>query len=377
MKHTLLALAASLAAGSAFAQTAPPPTGVTVYGIVDTGIEHLTKVGASGSSLTRVPGLTGSLPSRLGFRGSEDLGSGLRAVFTLEAGFGLDTGTLNQGGRFFGRQAWVGLTGDWGTVSLGRNYSMLYWGIFDGDLLGPNAFGIGSLDSYVPNTRIDNSIAYRGTFSGVTTGLTYSVGRDAVNAGPSPSGTNCAGENGADTQACRQWSALFKYDTQSFGAALAVDEIRGGAGAFAGLVRSDMKDRRFTVNGYYKLGTEFKFATGILRRDNDAAADASATNGATKRSTIAWLGAAWSPNATYTLDGQIQRISFGNGGDDSTLTVVRGFYNFSKRSLVYLQVGHISNGSRLAFGVSSAQAGGTPAAGVAQRGVMAGLRHAF
>lgn len=377
MKRFLPSLAlAALTAGSAHAQTAPASS-VTLYGLIDTGVEYLTNVGPARDNLTRMPGLTGSLPSRFGFRGTEDLGGGLRALFTLEGGFGPDTGVSNQGGRFFGRQAWVGLGGGWGTVSLGRNYSMLYWGVFDGDLLGPNAFGLGSLDSYIPNTRVDNSIAYRGTFSGLTLGATYSVGRDAVNAGPSPSGTNCAGENPAAKSACNQWSAIAKYDAPAFGIALAADEQRGGPGAFAGLVRSNLKDLRVTLNGYVKLGTQFKFTGGALRRDNDAAAAASATNGATSRSTIGWLGAAWMPTPSYTLDGQVQRISFGKGGDDSTLYVLRGFYNFSKRTLVYVQGAHISNGPRLAFGVSSAQPGGTPVAGESQDGVFAGIRHSF
>ncbi|HSW05154.1 porin [Aquabacterium sp.] len=368
---------AGLAIG-AQAQTAPASSSVTIYGIADLGVERLTNVGAGGGSLTRMPGLTGSLPSRLGFRGSEDLGDGLKAIFALEMGIGLDAGTHNQGGRGFGRQAFVGLSGPWGSVTLGRNYSMLYWGVFDGDLLGPNAFGIGSLDSYVPNTRVDNSIAYRGTFSGLTVGATYSFGRDAVNAGPSPAGTNCAGENPLDSKACREWSGLLKYDAPAWGVALGVDEIRGGTGAFAGLVRSDLTDRRITLNGYAKLGSQVKLAAGVLRRDNDAAAAASATNGATSRSNIAWFGASWSPAGTlFTLDGQVQRIDFAGGGDKSTLSVIRGFYNLSRRSAVYLQAGHISNGSRLAFGVSSAQAGGAPVAGSSQNGVMAGIRHIF
>jgi predicted porin len=57
--------------------------------------------------------------------------------------------------------------------------------------------------------------------------------------------------------------------------------------------------------------------------------------------------------------------------------VVRGFYNLSRRSAVYLQASHVTNGARLAFGVSSAQAGGAPTAGRSQNGVMAGIRHIF
>jgi predicted porin len=74
-------------------------------------------VDAAGHGATRVPSLTGSLPSRLGFRGTEDLGNGLAAVFTLESGYNQDVGTLGQGGRLFGRQAWVGLRGNWARSS--------------------------------------------------------------------------------------------------------------------------------------------------------------------------------------------------------------------------------------------------------------------
>ena len=257
----LAPLAMLAAAGGAQAQTA---SSVTLYGHLDTGIEHLTNV-QGGGSLTRMPGLTGTAPSRWGLRGSEDLGGGLSAVFALESGFGPDAGTFNQGGRGFGRQAWVGLSGGWGSVSLGRNYTMLYWALFDADLLGPNAFGLSSLDSYIPNTRTDNSLAYRGRFGAWSLGAAYSLGRDAVNAGPSPAGTNCAGESATDRQACRQWSAMLKYDTAPWGFALAVDEMRGGAGAFAGLTRSDLKDRRIMLNGYAALSPTIKLGAGLMR----------------------------------------------------------------------------------------------------------------
>ena len=57
---------------------------VTLFGLIDVAVEHVTKVGASGRGLYRMPSLTGRLPSRWGVRGSEGLGGGLRAVFTLE-----------------------------------------------------------------------------------------------------------------------------------------------------------------------------------------------------------------------------------------------------------------------------------------------------
>lgn len=360
---TLAALAAATC-GAAHAQSS-----VTLYGLLDASVEHINNVGANGDSLTRSPGLTGSVPSRLGFRGTEDLGGGLRAVFTLETGFGVDSGTLNQGGRFFGRQAYVGLAGDWGTVTLGRQYTMMFWSQLDADILGPNVHGSGSLDSYLPNARADNAIAYKGTFSGFTVGGTYSLGRDSVNAGPSPSGTNCAGENAADSSACREWSLMAKYDTKNWGVALAVDEIRGGAGAFAGLTSSSMKDRRSTVAGWGKWGG-LKLGAGLIARSNDGAS-------AMRRSNLWYVGAAYAVTPALTVDGQYFKLDFKDSANSANLLALRATYALSKRTAVYASVGHISNKGTSALAVSSAAAGGAPVAGGSQTGLAMGLRHAF
>ena len=107
MKNSIrcaVALLAGMGASAAMAQS-----NVTVYGLLDTGLVHVTNVNAAGDSVTKMPSLTGSFPSRIGFRGVEDLGGGLQVVFTLESGLALDTGTSQQGNRLFGRQASVGL----------------------------------------------------------------------------------------------------------------------------------------------------------------------------------------------------------------------------------------------------------------------------
>lgn len=363
MKKTVLALAALAAACSVQAQS-----NVTMYGVLDSGVEHLNNVGATRSGLTRMPGLGVSVPSRLGFRGTEDLGGGLKAVFTLESGFGTDTGTLNQGGRFFGRQAFVGLSGSWGAVTLGRQYSMLFWSQLDADILGPNAYGSGSLDSYLPNARADNVIAYRGTFNGLSLGTTYSTGRDTVNAS-SPSGTNCAGEVAGDSKACRQWSAMAKYDQANWGVALAADEIRGGAGAFAGLTSSAMKDRRATVAGWARF-SKLKIGAGLIARSNDATP-------ATKRSNLWYVGASYPVTDALVLDGEVFKLDYKNSANKATLFALRATYNLSKRTALFATAGHISNKGTLALSVSGAAAGGGTAAGGSQTGVAIGVRHSF
>lgn len=343
-------------------------TNVTIYGLVDTGVEYVSNVGPTGNGLVRMPSFTGSLPSWLGFRGTEDLGDGLKAVFTIENGMGLDTGGANPGGRLFGRQAFVGLSNSWGTVSVGRQYSMFFWSILDSYLMGPNVYSIAAVDSYIPNARVDNALAYRGTFNGFTIGADYSLGRDVVNAGPSPGGTNCAGENPTDAQQCRQWSAMIKYDSASWGAALVTDKQHGGPGAFAGLATSSMTDTRTMVNGYLKLGNT-KIGGGVIRRNNDGSP--------TPRSNLYYLDASYLVTPIVLLDAEFGRIVVTNASSNATLLALRATYYFSKSTAGYVTAGHIANGGNSALSVSAGAPGSNPVAGGSQTGVMLGMRKFF
>ena len=341
---------------------------VTVYGIVDAAVEHVTRVGSTGAGLTRMPGLTGSVPSRIGFRGVEDLGGGLRAVFTIEQGFMLDTGGLAQGGRAFGRQAFVGLSGRWGTLSFGRQYTMLFWSILESDVLGPAIYGTGSLDPYIPNARADNAVAWRGSFGGWMLGATYSLGRDAVNAG-NPAGTHCPGELAGDAKACRGWSVLARYDAARWGVAWARDTIHGGPGAFAGLSSGAMSDTRLSANGYVKLGS-VKASLGVVRRHNDA-------NPSTPRSHLWYAGAVWSIAPALTLDGELLRLDYAGSADRAWLAAIRATHALSRRTALYVTAGAVSNQGSLALSVSAGAAGSNPKPGAGQTGITAGVRHAF
>ena len=358
----VLAAAAASVAAPALAQ-------VTVYGVFDTAVERLDHVGTGAGRVTRMPGLTGSVPSRLGLLGSEDLGGGLRAVFTLEQGFAPDQGTPNQGNRGFGRQAFVGLAGPWGSVTLGRQYSMLFWSQLDADLLGPSAFGSGSLDSHLPNARADNAVAWRGGFGAVQLGATYSLGRDVANAGPGPAGTLCPGESATDAQACRQWSAMAKFDTPAWGLAAAVDEMRGGPGAFAGLSASSLKDRRSTVAGWARVGA-LKLGAGVIARRNDG-------NPASRSSRLWYGGAAYGVTPSFMLEAQAFRLDFRRSANQATLLALRATYSLSRRTAVYATAGRIDNDSSLALSVSGAAPGAGPVPGGSQSGLAAGVRHSF
>ena len=101
---------------------------MTLYGIIDEGL--LFNNNAGGKHLYSMA--SGVMQgSRFGLRGTEDLGGGLKAIFTLENGFDVNSGKLGQGGLMFGRQAYVGLSSQYGTVTLGRQYDSVV------DFVGP------------------------------------------------------------------------------------------------------------------------------------------------------------------------------------------------------------------------------------------------
>jgi len=108
---------------------------VTLYGLIDVGITYTNSQATVNGGHSNVQLVSGPVDgSRWGLRGAEDLGGGLKAIFTLESGFNLNDGTLGYGGREFGRQAFVGLSSvDYGAVTLGRQYDSMV------DYVGPLA----------------------------------------------------------------------------------------------------------------------------------------------------------------------------------------------------------------------------------------------
>ena len=119
MKKTLIALAAVAATGAAFAQSS-----VTLYGVADAGIVKTNKAGLGYTNDKLQLSTNNTLNngnSRLGVRGVEDLGGGLKASFNFEQGLSLDNGAAGTfSGGAFGRAAYMALAGGFGEVSMGR-----------------------------------------------------------------------------------------------------------------------------------------------------------------------------------------------------------------------------------------------------------------
>jgi predicted porin len=173
-------LSAAVLATMALGTTAQAQSSVTLYGILDGGLRYQSVSLANGDAVTNIGGAYGvQSGNRFGLRGSEDLGNGNRATFQLENGFDLGNGTSQQGGRMFGRQAWVGVANNsWGDVRLGRMTNLATdWLV---NVVDPFGAGFGQLNMGHAFTsgntlRLDNTLMYRSpTVSGIQAGLGYS-----------------------------------------------------------------------------------------------------------------------------------------------------------------------------------------------------------
>ena len=223
MKKTALtsaSLALLVAAGSAHAQNS-----VTLYGVIDAGIGYVHNA-SSGSNLAGM--LNGNLSGdRWGLKGQEDLGGGLKAIFTLENGFDVGTGKLGQGSREFGRQSFVGLTGaTWGTVTAGRQYDPItdmVQGVTADNFFGSAFATPGDVDNNDNSARVSNAVKYVSpnyaglqfealyAFSGVAgqagQGYTYSGAVSYSNGPFSLAGGYLRATNASSTTARSSWAS--------------------------------------------------------------------------------------------------------------------------------------------------------------------------
>ncbi len=179
MKKTLIVAAVS----SSFAVAAHAQSSVTLYGVLDAGITYTSNVGGHSNWQQTSGGID---QSRFGLRGAEDLGNGLKAIFTLESGFNLGNGKFANNNGMFNRQAFVGLSSNYGTVTLGRQYDA------EQDFLAPlSATGswggtsfahFGNLDNLNTNggAAVNNSIKFTSAnYAGFTFGGTYGFSNQA------------------------------------------------------------------------------------------------------------------------------------------------------------------------------------------------------
>jgi predicted porin len=257
---------------------------------------------------------------------------------------------------------------------------MTYLSLMNADIIGPDIYGLGSLDAYVPNARSDNTVSYMGAYRGVTLGASYSFGRDAAG-NNSPGQGSCAGSVPGHGTECRDWSVMLKYEAQYFGAAASYEEQRGGATAAANffdgvaptpLLSAADKDARTHVSAYAQYAGA-KIGLGWVGRrvvtDSPAVANV--------RSDLFFVGASYFVTPAFIVDGEFFRIVNSNHDTRATMGTVRTTYLLSKRTAVYAQASYLANSAKARYSVSGGGGGTTPAAGVGQTGAMIGVRHSF
>jgi predicted porin len=238
MKKTLLA--AALLAG--FAGAASAQSSVTLYGILDAGLIYKNaKYSNTDSNISNFGMAYGTQSgNRLGFKGVEDMGSGNRLTFQLENGFDIGNGTMGQGSRLFGRQAWFGVENDaWGYARMGRqlNFATDYFGALDPFSQGFAQANIGSVFGSTNTYRLSNALKYQTpTMGGFTAGVMYSFAT-GIDSTYIDNGKNIGSGTGYSYQSqdnTRQISLGAKYANGPIYAAVSYDKLYGASSVLGG-----------------------------------------------------------------------------------------------------------------------------------------------
>ena len=359
MKKSLVALAVLAAAGAASAQSS-----VTLFGVLDLGYQYGK---SSANSLTRM-GQDGNLSSRLGFRGTEDLGGGMNASFWLEAGLAPDTGlganagaantnTNNAAGVIagpnaiiFNRRSTVSLGGGFGELRLGRDYTATFWNYTVFDPFGAVGVGItrtlagnGAATSIAGNltqVRASNAFGYflPGNLGGFYGQFQYYKGENLSTAG---------------TKAGDGYALRGGFANGPINVALAVGQLKTGAAT---------SHDTWNLGGSYDLGVA-KLMGHYDTQDNTAGVKQTGyLLGATMPLGAGELKGSWSMSKTNAAT-----------SPKSTQWAVGYVHNLSKRTAVYATLARVGNSG----GANAVLNGATASVNNSSTGYDIGLRHTF
>ncbi|SPA30926.1 Outer membrane porin [Cupriavidus taiwanensis] len=348
-----LAIAGVLLATGA---TAHAQSSVTLYGVADAGIEYLNHVpnpARQASSLVRMT--SGNIAgSRWGLRGVEDLGSGLKGVFLLEGGMVLDSGMAAQGGRLFGRRAYVGLDTPYGQVSMGRHHNLTFDLIipFDPMYFAPK-YSSFSHDAWLAG-RTDNAVKYTGKFGGLTASALYSFGVDSTIANGS--------EVPGNSRVGREMSAGFSYGMGNIRFGAVYDQLNGRSVATASAT-----ERRYVAAIAGDLGPVTAYF-GYRRLVSQLLASMSRTD-------LYWTGATYNFGQAFALTGAVYKTNDRTSAKDPMSIVMSADYRFSKRTDAYLTASYTLNKGGSALAANGYDGSVVP--GANQFGAVVGLRHNF
>lgn len=358
MKKTLISIAVLGAlSNAAFAQS-----NVTIYGIVDAGL--VTERGGKAGNVTKVASGVGSA-SRIGFRGTEDLGGGLSAVFVLEGGFAADTGVGDASG-LFQRQSYVGLVSkEAGSLTLGRQYTPMYNALsqvgdpFAAGLAGSakNLFGASGA-----NVRISNAVNYKTpTYSGFNGELQYGVGEQAK------------------ADAGRQLGASLSYTNGPLNARVAYNN-RNNDTAAAGV---PVVEREYAHNTLFAANYDFAVVKGYFAYSIDKGPGSAAIPNPTAFTTTAVAGSTDSDTmllgltapvggAGTLIASYIHKDDNNTANRDANQLAVGYSYALSKRTSTYVAYAKIKNRNGASYTV-----GNNADVGTGDKAFNLGVKHTF
>jgi predicted porin len=385
MQRKLIALAiVGLSSGVAIAQT-----NVTTYGVADLGYVYSRGAGGPGLGTNKFSGIANGITAgnRLGFKGEEALGNGLRAVFTLEYGLNLDA---NQGigtGGLNARQQHIGLAGRFGTVALGRQYGPGFNAAANNDALEATDMGVQSSlsvyagNSITPNSpsRFNNAISYTSNaMGGVTISAIYGFGEN-----------NLGGLNNARTSDNGKLGLGLNYANGPLNLDAVYHSRQNVVEAFptpAGTGRD--------VNEWYLGGSwDFKVVKAYasyqaLKNNNSGAVSGAYGNlaggGAIAAKNSIWTAGLSAPIGSGTLGLSYGRLKLDNGnlGQPDGKTWGWGTmytYPLSKRTALYAAYTYFNNDQN-SIAVQTqvaADGGGIGVAGESNHTFGTGIRHSF
>ncbi|WP_374491597.1 porin [Zoogloea sp.] len=361
----------ALAVLSALSAQAGAETNVAVYGIIDAGLLYQSKTDPNGKSKTSME-TSGLRQSVLGFKGDRDLGQGLEGFFNLELHYDTNNGKLHGSGDaqdtgtpFFRRQANLGLRGDWGSLTFGRQYgpallahigteprafkeqfSNLYAWAYNQYAATSGPVGTDRNTNNDVGIFFSNAIQYRNTVGPVNFGILWAPG----------------GQSGS-TQKNSAWAAGATY-TGPVILSASYQVIKDEATANANV-------RHGGLGIAVPLG-DFTFKANYLNARNEASTGAKVSNVNGLGVGVDWR---WRPDHTATL-AYYDNKDKQNGRDHTRNIVLSNDYALRKDTTLYVQAA-IVNAEDGATIKTSIVAAGIPAVGTTSTLVNAGINFTF
>jgi predicted porin len=324
------------------APVAKAQSSITLYGIVD----EFVQVVNTGSGYTGAVGSSGQWASRIGLRGSEDIGGGNHIIFDLQNGFNPNDGSFASPGSLFNRQAWVGISAKWGEVRAGRQNSPLF-----NDQGGLDAFGASTQASGFSNlmtftVRTSNTVSYTSPELG---GVQFSMYAGFGDAG----GLRSAGSS---------YQADVTYTHGPVAAVLAAQAVKSADGTTT--------DRAAEAGLSYQIGKTTLYLGWSGSKWDDIKLDANVYGASALYQ--------FTPSSALALGYTYLHDETGQGDNASQVGALYT-YSLSRRTNLYSALSFLQNRGQASYRLAGSANAGLPLAypGADARGFQLGMVHRF